>query len=124
VFETAGITRKLLCPGFPYVISGGNDSLTKIWDIRDPQRSFCLGSSGSVCQRFKEINYGDLRIIQQSQSLGKRKNKGQKGDEEEEEVPLHRLMAHSDAVLDVEFIVEPRPLIVTGSRDGSIKVWN
>lgn len=119
VFETAGITRKLLSPGFPYIISGGNDSLTKIWDIDKPQKSYCLGSNKSS-HEFKEINYGDLRIIQQSQSFVNKK----KSQKYSEELPLHRLMAHSDAVLDIELVLEPKPLIVTGSRDGSIKVWN
>lgn len=120
VFETPGITRKLISPGYPYIISGGNDTLTKIWNIEDPKKSFTLGQNKNFSSNYTEINYGDLRIIQQSQvpAMNKEKKKSS------EEIPMHRKLSHSDAILDIELIFQPKPLIITGSRDGSIRVWN
>lgn len=127
VFESQGTVRKILSPGKPFVLSAGNDSLIKVWNVEKPQESCVIGQSKKDRPYMNEINYGDVKIIQQIK--GKREKDLQLLPRHSlkrrvyEDCPQHRSKEHTDAILDM--VLSPdATVLVTSSRDGSVKVWN
>ena len=127
VFESQGTVRKILSPGKPFVLSAGNDSLIKVWNVDKPQESCVIGQSRKTRPYMNEINYGDVKIIQQVK--GKREKDVQLLPGQSlkrrayEDCPQHRSKEHTDAILDL--VLSPdATVLVTSSRDGSVKVWN
>ena len=126
-FENPNIIRKLISPGMPYVISGGHDCLVRCWDIENPQKSFIIGQDPALRPSFTQTEYPDVKIIQenpfQSQSLAYSINKSIKR-KEYSEMPNHRKCSHTDVILDISLVTQPKTLLLTASRDGTIKAWN
>ena len=111
----------------PYVISGGHDCLVRCWDIENPQKSFIIGQDPALRPSFTQTEYPDVKIIQenpfQSQSLAYSINKSIKR-KEYSEMPNHRKCSHTDVILDISLVTQPKTLLLTASRDGTIKAWN
>ncbi|OMJ93906.1 hypothetical protein SteCoe_3104 [Stentor coeruleus] len=127
-FENPFTIRKLISPGAPYVFTGGNDCLVRCWDIITPTKSFVIGQDSTVKSVFQEQNYPDVKIIQESPYLSQTTsaysvNKSLKR-KDYTELPNHRKASHTDAILDLALMTQPRNILLTASRDGTIKAWN
>jgi serine/threonine protein kinase len=125
-FESQLIVRKLLSPGSPYVFSAGNDCLVRCWDLGNACKSFCIGQDPSLKSRFREMIYPDLKVVVQDPLFTQQNvttNKMVKR-RDYQEVPNHRKWSHTDTILDLALVTQPRTLLFTASRDGTIKAWN
>ena len=126
-FENPNTIRKLISPGVPYVISGGHDCLVRCWDLDAPQKSFIVGQDPAMRPNFTQTGYPDVKIIQenpfQSQPSIYSVNRSIRR-KEYSEVPNHRKCSHTDAILDIALITQPKTVLLTASRDGTIKAWN
>ena len=76
---------------------------------------------------FTQSGYPDVKIIQenpfQSQPQIYSVNKSIRR-KEYSEVPNHRKSSHTDAILDIALITQPKTVLFTASRDGTIKALN
>ena len=126
-FENGDIVRKLISPGIPYVISGGHDCLARCWNIENPQKSFTIGQDPMLRSNFIQSEYPDVKIIQenpfQPQSSNYSINKSIKR-KEYSDMPNHRKCSHTDVILDIGLLTQHKTVLLTASRDGTIKAWN
>lgn len=126
-FENPNTIRKIISPAPPYVISGGHDCLVRCWDLETPSKSFIIGQDPSLKPSFSEIEFPDVRIIQEkpfiSNPLSYTINKSIKR-KEYVEIPNHRKCSHTDVILDIALLNQHKTILLTASRDGTIKAWN
>lgn len=125
-YESPNIVRKIISPGAPFVISGGNDCLVRCWDLANPSKSCCIGQDPALKSRFREMEYLDVKFIVQdpvvSQNLGPVNKVIKRKDYQD--MPNHRKCSHTDTILDLALATQPRTILLTASRDGTIKAWN
>lgn len=125
-YESPNIVRKIISPSAPFVISGGNDCLVRCWDLSNPSRSCCIGQDPALKNRFREIEYLDVKLIVQdpvvSLNLGPSNKIIKRKDFQD--MPNHRKCSHTDTILDLALATQPRNILLTASRDGTIKAWN
>ncbi|CAG9324318.1 unnamed protein product [Blepharisma stoltei] len=134
VFENPRTVRKVLSPqggpyNAPFLLSAGHDSMIRFWDLSNPQKSTILGQDGSFKANFSSQMLPDILVIQEGpifsnshpyspifSSIKRR---------EFDDIPPNRKIAHTDAILDMALVLKQRtPLLLTASRDGTIRAWN
>ena len=115
-----------MCPCVPYVISGGHDCLVRCWDIENSKNCCVIGQDSFLESNFVEYNYPDLKVIQDNpyQSLSISYSSRATKRKEYSDTPNHRKSSHTDTILDIDFLSYGKNLLLTASRDGTIKAWS
>mmetsp|Transcript_13539 Transcript_13539/g.25509 ORF Transcript_13539/g.25509 Transcript_13539/m.25509 type:complete len:1228 (+) Transcript_13539:17-3700(+) len=128
--------KKVLCPMYggssvPYVVSGSSDAIIRYWDLRNPRSSKVV-----AMQDFKS-NYsdqllGDVRVVQEkewfsqpshSHQFSQFSSVGMLRSADKEEAFVTRKYLHSDDINDLAFIQGTSTYLMSGSRDGSVRLW-
>eukprot|EP00053_Salpingoeca_punica_P019859 m.203823 g.203823 ORF g.203823 m.203823 type:complete len:1374 (-) comp17738_c0_seq1:129-4250(-) len=126
--ETApdvGGIRALVSP--PYgsiVITGGSDRTIRVWDMAQPEQSFVLGEAqaatggtASTPSSFKVEDRDRIRFIQEIEgNLSSRTVAVPQG-------PAAASVFHHDTINNLAVVNLNRPILLSGSRDGVVKVW-
>lgn len=130
-------TTPHLSPGFhallPFsdgtLLSGGTDCRIRLWDGSQPDKSYVVcgpqinergvrtGRDASGSTKYAPRTYNGVRILQEL-----RKPDVSIGSMVEDAINMKHA-AHRDCIQDLAIVQPGRRLLLSGSRDGSIKCW-
>jgi WD40 repeat protein len=120
-WETRSNVLKIHVPGDSHIIlSTGEDGLVRIWDPISVKNSGILGIGGLIRPEYSSALMPDVLVIQEqaypSQSIFRKKR-------DFDELASSRKVCHSHTINDLLFTSYPKPLLLTASNDGTIRVW-
>ena len=120
-WETRSNILKILVPfESNLILSTGEDALVRIWDPISPKASFLIGQGVLNKPEYHYSFIPDLLVIQE-QTLPPFNIKKKRRDFDE--FSFSRKISHSHAINDMAYINQPKPLLFTGSNDGTIRIW-
>lgn len=120
-WETRSNVRKILVPEDSNIIlTTGEDALVKVWDPISAKNQGFLGHGTFARPEYQTCLIPDLMVVQE-QNLPPHSNKKKRRDFDE--MLLSRKISHSQAINDMAFLTQPKPLLLTGSNDGTIRIW-
>eukprot|EP00794_Sanderia_malayensis_P015350 gene15350-16926_t len=106
----------------PYFITGGNDRRIRLWDLRHPESSSLVAGAASDNLdhvRFKYTN----RLIDGTEVIYETLERRPLLEESPRKGPDEPPSGHHDCVTDVALTRKPQNFLISGSKDGVIKVW-
>ena len=119
--------------GRSYLITGGSDRCLRFWDFLSPSRCFTISGPLDQSQQFYEnIDVPAIDGSPSSQKLFICRTVAPPptSDIPSVDVPNHfkqglvrPMNAHRDAILDVKSVEYPKRCLLSGSRDGVVKLW-
>ena len=127
-YEKSSTVRKVIGEGST-VLSGGQDCMVRYWDLQSPSESFLIGQDPSFRNNFHYQMLPDVLVVQEGpvSSMPVQYNPLHSSLKRRdfEDIPLHRKTAHTDCVLDLSIVsLQKHSLLLSASRDGTIRVWN
>ena len=120
-WETRSNVLKILVPPDSTVIlSAGEDAVVRIWDPVLSRNSALIGQGRLDRPEYHSAIIPDLLVVQE-QSLPPQTSRKKRRDFDE--IPVRRKISHSHAINDIAYVNSPKPLLFTGSNDGTIRIW-
>uniref|UniRef100_A0A6B2KWI3 non-specific serine/threonine protein kinase n=1 Tax=Arcella intermedia TaxID=1963864 RepID=A0A6B2KWI3_9EUKA len=111
-----------------YILTAGSDLKIRYWDTQKPECSYMVSSTRK--QQFDNLSepgFGDYQykvekvngVTTMKETLLKMSYSEYKTTPNIQSPPIH----HHDIIMDMKCIEYPSPMLISGSRDGVIKVW-
>ena len=120
-WETRSNVLKIYVPNDSHLIlSTGEDALVRIWDPISVKNSAILGHGGLIKPDYASALLPDLLIIQEQPYPGQPSKKKKR---DFDDLSSSRKLSHSHTINDLLFVNSPKPLLLTASNDGTIRVW-
>jgi serine/threonine protein kinase/WD40 repeat protein len=120
-WETRSNVLKILVPEDSNVIlSTGEDAVVRIWDPISSKNSALLGQGGLSKPDYYTSIIPDVLVIQE-QALPPNNIKKKRRDFDD--FVTTKKISHSHTINDMAYLNQPKPLLFTGSNDGTIRIW-
>jgi len=127
--------RSILCPPTcSYMFTAGSDRRIRYWDFNSFEKSFTMcgipPDADPVINSYRKIDKDDLTVYQEIQTatvdktatMSSSGNLGSINKKQAQGMPSP-LIAHNDCILNLKVLEQPSRMLISGSRDGVIKVW-
>lgn len=102
------------------ILSTGEDALVHVWDPICIRNSCIFGLGNLTTPDYQSAIMPDLLVVQE-QTLPPSSTQQKRRDFDD--FNPSRKASHSHTINDLLFITRPKPLLITGSNDGSIRIW-
>nr|XP_022340487.1 phosphoinositide 3-kinase regulatory subunit 4-like [Crassostrea virginica] len=106
-----------------FMLTGGSDMRARFWDLSHPANSFILAGAASDPVQQTGVNYraklvDGVEVIQELYT-----KKQVTSDDAPRRGPEPPPQGHRDIISDINLCQSSQCMVITGSRDGVIKVW-
>jgi len=125
--------RSILCPPTcSYMFTAGSDRRIRYWELNSVEKSFTMcgvsPDADPIVTNYSKIDKDDLTIYQEIHTVpndkGSASNAGSIGSMKKQVQGMPSpLIAHNDCILNLKILEQPSKMLISGSRDGVIKVW-
>jgi len=119
-----GIKCMLIPQEAPYVITGGDDKRIRYWDLSNAINSYtiCGLENDQAKPRYSSHLFDSINVYQEHPNFASNSSESQTST-----INKHRAASptvnHHESILDVQYMELPHRMLISGSRDGVIKVW-
>jgi len=104
-------------PETTYILTGGTDLKLRYWDFEQPSKSYII-SLKEPQPKYRNYTRNNIIIFEEEPSSSV------SPDEEFLSHPLgNPSIHHHDCITDIKCLEFPRPMFISSSRDGVIKIW-
>lgn len=130
------VARKVLCPmvggtSMPYIVTGSSDAIVRYWDLRNPRSSKFVAMQDFMSS-YNDNLVDDAWVVQEIENCAKHSNSpqfsqfssiGMLRSVDNDDLFVTRKYLHTDDINDLALVQGTSPYLVSGSRDGSIRLW-
>jgi len=121
---SSGVKTILNPPESPYLITAGDDKRIRFWNLQTASSSFtvCGLTNDQPKPRYSSHVSGDVILFQEFPNL---EDSGTQSAPNISKLrgPSSATVNHHESILDVKLMEFPHRMLLSGGRDGVIKVW-
>ncbi|XP_065061458.1 phosphoinositide 3-kinase regulatory subunit 4-like [Rhopilema esculentum] len=105
-----------------YFITGGLDRRIRLWDIRHPEKSSLVAGAATDNLDHVALNYTN-RPIDGTEVIFETCERKHLNEESPRKGPDDTPVGHNDCITDISMTRVPQNFLISGSKDGVVKVW-
>jgi len=110
-----------------YMVSGGDDGFIRYWDFSTPSKCFTVSGHQGFHHRptYERVDYDGQRLILCRQAPTPRPSEIETSrfPRTVERGPFRSENRHSDSISDLKLLTSPERLLISCSRDSTVKMW-
>jgi len=121
-----GIKTMLNPPESPFLITAGDDKRIRFWNLQNAANSFnvCGLTNDQPKPRYSSHVHESVAVFQEHPNLNQSETTSQANlNISKLRGPSSASINHHESILDVKLMEYPHRMLISGGREGVVKVW-